>query len=55
MLLRDALWPEGEKAWKPLVVACANCQMTMWATSENAHLDANKEYIYCTDCLPVSV
>lgn len=51
MLLRDALWPKGEKDWKPLVVACANCQMTMWATSENAHLDKRNEYIYCTDCL----
>lgn len=54
MLLRDKLFPEGEATWRPLIVRCANCEMTMWATSENAHVDANGKFIYCSDCLGVS-
>lgn len=32
----------------PMVVACVECGMTMWATSKNAMTDG--VYIFCTTC-----
>ncbi len=52
MLLRDKLYPgKSLEQMQPIVVSCANCEMTMWSTSDNAFVENNERgLVFCSGC-----